>query len=222
MDVAATSLLLACAPLSARAEGGTDAAATRARRDEADPCTDVDVFAVFPKRPGRRGDARALRPDYAQRQRWAPGAGTSGTSSASAPPSTTRKSSSFCLPTVRKKIASGNAMRGSAFDAVHRLRGLARVLQHDPVQRLSDCSRSAACGEGRPRARCEWRRERDAPSSALRRGPTSDARHTYELHGRARFDTRGRNPAGPARSRPARRSSRRRLDAGNAEWPRWQ
>ena len=116
--VAAALLLLACAPLSARAEGDTDAAATRAARDEADPCTDVDVFAVFPKHlegaeTHARFDLRALNASA-----LGPGGGNLGyIEGSSSAEYDTKVTASFCLPRGQGffLIASGNATRGSAF-----------------------------------------------------------------------------------------------------------
>ena len=116
--VAAALLLLACAPLSARAEGDTDAVATRAAREEADPCTDVDVFAVFPKHldgaeTHARFDLRALNASA-----LGPGGGNLGyIEGSSSTEYDTKVTATFCLPRGAGffLIASGNATRGSAF-----------------------------------------------------------------------------------------------------------
>ena len=199
--VAAALLLLACAPLSARAEGDTDAAATRAARDEADPCTDVDVFAVFPKHldgaeTHARFDLRALNASA-----LGPGGGNLGyIEGSSSAEYDTKVTASFCLPRGQGffLIASGNATRGSAFGRFTVSVTSREYYNMTLFSAGSDWTRGAAYDTDEPRAALA-----DGALSAFLEdrgvGPplwdTSDASHTYELHGRARFDTWGRNPA---------------------------
>ena len=199
--VAAALLLLACAPLSARAEGDTDAAATRAARDEADPCTDVDVFAVFPKHldgaeTHARFDLRALNASA-----LGPGGGNLGyIEGSSSAEYDTKVTASFCLPRGQGffLIASGNATRGSAFGRFTVSVTSREYYNMTLLSAGSDWTRGAAYDTDEPRAALA-----DGALSAFLEdrgvGPplwdTSDASHTYELHGRARFDTWGRNPA---------------------------
>ena len=199
--VAAALLLLACAPLSARARGDTDAAATRAARDEADPCTDVDVFAVFPKHldgaeTHARFDLRALNASA-----LGPGGGNLGyIEGSSSAEYDTKVTASFCLPRGQGffLIASGNATRGSAFGRFTVSVTSREYYNMTLFSAGSDWTRGAAYDTDEPRAALA-----DGALSAFLEdrgvGPplwdTSDASHTYELHGRARFDTWGRNPA---------------------------
>ena len=199
--VAAALLLLACAPVAARAEGDTDAAATRAARDEADPCTDVDVFAVFPKHldgaeTHARFDLRALNASA-----LGPGGGNLGyIEGSSSAEYDTKVTASFCLPRGQGffLIASGNATRGSAFGRFTVSVTSREYYNMTLFSAGSDWTRGAAYDTDEPRAALA-----DGALSAFLEdrgvGPplwdTSDASHTYELHGRARFDTWGRNPA---------------------------
>jgi len=199
--VTAALLLLACAPLSARADGDTDAAATRAARDEADPCTDVDVFAIFPKHldgaeTHARFDLRALNASA-----LGPGGGNLGyIEGSSSTEYDTKVTASFCLPRGQGffLIASGNATRGSAFGRFTVSVTSREYYNMTLFSAGSDWTRGAAYDTDEPaRALADGALSEFLEDRGV--GPplwdTLDVSHTYELHGRARFDTWGRNPA---------------------------
>ena len=199
--VTAALLLLACAPLSARAEGDTDAAATRAARDETDPCTDVDVFAIFPKHLNgaethARFDLRALNASA-----LGPGGGNLGyIEGSSSTEYDTKVTATFCLPRGHGffLIASGNATRGSAFGRFTVSVTSREYYNMTLFSAGSDWTRGAAYDSDEPTqalADGELREFLEDRGVGPPLWDTFDASHTYELHGRARFDTWGRNPA---------------------------
>ena len=218
----AALLLLACAPLSARADGETDAAATRAARDEADPCTDVDVFAIFPKHldgaeTHARFDLRALNASA-----LGPGGGNLGyIEGSSSTEYDTKVTASFCLPRGQGffLIASGNATRGSAFGRFTVSVTSREYYNMTLFSAGSDWTRGAAYDTDEPtRALADGALSEFLEDRGV--GPplwdTKDVSHTYELHGRARFDTWGRNPAA-VRTRATTKAELEEADAFYAE-----
>ena len=200
---AAALLLVVCALPVALAEDAatSDSLSARAVRDLRDPCTDVDVFAVFPRHlhgasTRARFDLRALNATA-----LGPGGGNLGyIEGESSPDHDTKVTASFCLPrgTGFFLIASGTATRGSSFGRFTITVTSREYYNMTLFSAGSEWTRGAAYDTNDPQvalgdgALSEFLQDRGI-------GPplwdTKDAGHVYDLHGRARFDTWGRNPA---------------------------
>ena len=200
--VAATRAFCVAA-LALLATGTATAAATDLSTPD-DDCTNVDVFAIFPRHVDgqvvhARFDVRALDPSVV-----GPGSGRLGhVEGHSHPDHDVRVTTTLCLPRDQSffLIASGNATRGSAFG---RFTVTVASLEYHNLTIFSagsEWTRGAEYDSDHPVG------EGDGTFRFLEDqgvGPplwdTPDSSRVYQLHGRARFDTWRRNPSA---SRPA-------------------
>ena len=211
-DDASFHLSLACrgraafcvAALALLATGTATAAATDLSTPD-DDCTNVDVFAIFPRHVDgqvvhARFDVRALDPSVV-----GPGSGRLGhVEGHSHPDHDVRVTTTLCLPRDQSffLIASGNATRGSAFG---RFTVTVASLEYHNMTIFSagsEWTRGAEYDSDDPVG------EGDGTFRFLEDqgvGPplwdTPDSSRVYQLHERARFDTWRRDPFGA--SRPA-------------------
>ena len=208
--VAVAVLFLACALPTARAADGAGSdsqqpSASNPRavlEDSSDPCTDVDVFAVFPKHVGgssthARFDVRALNVTA-----LGVGGGNLGfIEGSSSSTHDTKVTGTFCLPRGSGffLIASGNATRGSAF-ARFTVSVTSREWHNMTLFSAgSEWTRGAAYDADDAKLATAHGGSLSRFTRDVGVGPplwdTFDPGHTYELHGRARFDTWVRNPS---------------------------
>ena len=141
----------------------------------------------LPQAPGRRGDARALRPEGAQRQRAGPRGREPRVHRGQQLRRVRHESHRLVLSAPRAGILPHRVRQrhaGLSLRPVHRLRDLARVLQHDPVQRGLGLDPRRGVRHGRAACGARgWRPER--VSRGPRRRPSAVGHLRREPHVRA-------------------------------------